>query len=255
MESTVGAEPGDSTLPMIADSATASTGSGSSRLVSLDALRGFDMFWILGADALVLSSGSAEPFGTGPRAERATRTQGVGGFSFYDLIFPLFVFIVGVSMVFSLTRVLAQESRATAIKRILRRAAVLFVLGIFYNGGLTLPWPEVRLVGVLQRIAIAYAVTGLLFCFLRPRTWRPSPRPFSIGYWGVMTFVPIRDIQLADRALIARWPDIPVDQRGHAQRDHVRKLFDATEPTVTARFEPGLNVADHLDFRVRRQNV
>src|SRR5437762_561062 len=129
--------------------------SGVKRIMAIDALRGFDMFWILGADAFVrgLEKINGGPIVAGLAAQLEHKEW--VGFAFYDLIFPLFVFIVGVSLVFSLTQLLARETRGTAVKRILRRAALLFLLGIFYNGGLTHPWPDVRIAGVLQRIALA----------------------------------------------------------------------------------------------------
>ena len=76
----------------------------SQRLMSVDALRGFDMFWIIGADALVACAPPHDPEPVHDLPGRPTRTRGVEGFHFYDLIFPLFVFIVGVSLVFSLTK-------------------------------------------------------------------------------------------------------------------------------------------------------
>ena len=220
------------------------------RLVSVDALRGFDMFWILGADSLVLGLTALSQFAPARMLAAQLEHKEWAGFAFYDLIFPLFVFIVGVSLVFSLTQTIARHGRATAIKRILRRAALLFVLGIFYNGGLTHEWPDVRIVGVLQRIAIAYAITGLLFCYCKPRLLAAITAGVLIGYWGLMTFVPIRDVQLTDSALVARWPKLDVDAQGHPNRDQVRALFEATTPGISGRFERGLNVADHLDFRV-----
>ena len=92
----------------------------SSRLVSLDALRGFDMFWILGADALVLALGglSTSPvarFFTGQLEHKAWE-----GFGFYDLIFPLFVFIVGVTTVYSLRALIERHGRAAAVKPTMR---------------------------------------------------------------------------------------------------------------------------------------
>ena len=61
----------------------------------------------------------------------------MGGVRFYDLIFPLFVFIVGVSLVFSLTKALEQQGTKAAIKRIFVRTLLLFVLGIIYSGGIS----------------------------------------------------------------------------------------------------------------------
>src|SRR5579871_358112 len=77
----------------------------STRLVSLDALRGFDMFWIIGAEGVV--TGIADVFPnkwTAIAAHQMDHSPWIG-FRFYDLIFPLFVFIVGVSTVFSLGKI------------------------------------------------------------------------------------------------------------------------------------------------------
>lgn len=161
------------------------------RLMSLDALRGFDMFWIVGADALVEA---LRKLSDGPVVQGlAGQLQHVGwdGFHFEDLIFPMFVFIVGVSLVFSLTRTIELEGRAGAVTRILRRAVLMYLLGIFYYGGFSTPFQEIRLLGVLQRIAIAYLFAGLIFCFFKPRgriIWCVS---LLVGYWLVMTFVPV----------------------------------------------------------------
>ena len=161
------------------------------RLMSLDALRGFDMFWIVGADALVealrkLSDGRVVQ-GLAGQLEHASWA----GFHFEDLIFPMFVFIVGVSLVFSLTRTIEQEGRMGAVVRIVRRAVLMYLLGVFYYGGFSTPFQEIRLLGVLQRIALAYLFAGLIFCFFKPRgriIWCVS---LLVGYWLVMTFVPV----------------------------------------------------------------
>jgi predicted acyltransferase len=141
----------------------------STRLVSLDALRGFDMFWILGADALFTTL--AKVFDIAPLRLIADQLEHKewDGFAFYDLIFPLFVFMAGVSIVFSLNRLIESGGRAAAVKRVLGRGALLFVIALFYAGGLSTKWPDIRVLGVLQRIALAYTGAGLLFCFFRPR--------------------------------------------------------------------------------------
>src|SRR5690348_15359572 len=91
------------------------------RLMSLDALRGFDMFWILGADSFVYAL--HETSQTAPTRFLATQLDHAewAGFHFYDLIFPLFVFMMGVSTVFSLTKIIEREGRAAAVKRVLKR--------------------------------------------------------------------------------------------------------------------------------------
>src|SRR5438105_10349894 len=128
----------------------------SGRLMSLDALRGFDMFWIIGADSLVAALNRMSK--SGPTEFLANQLEHAEweGFHFYDLIFPLFVFMVGVSAVFSLTKPIEQSGRAEALKRVLRRGSLLYLIGIFYYGGFANPWPDMRMLGVLNRIALAY---------------------------------------------------------------------------------------------------
>ncbi|PWU17227.1 MAG: DUF5009 domain-containing protein [Verrucomicrobia bacterium] len=164
------------------------------RLVSLDALRGFDMFWILGGDYLVRSFPKIHD----NKVTRALAAQmdhcEWAGFHFYDLIFPLFVFIVGVSAVFSLRRTIEKNGRASAIKRIAIRSVVLFLLGIVYMGGVSEGFKNVYLAGVLHRIAVAYFFTGLIFCFCRLPTMFLICSGLLLGYWALMTFVPVPGI-------------------------------------------------------------
>ena len=98
------------------------------RIVSLDALRGFDMFWILGADAVVYAIGETNHSPITNLIVKQMTHNKWEGFAFYDLIFPMFVFIVGVSLVFSLSKIIAVSGRSTAVKRIVYRAIVLLTL-------------------------------------------------------------------------------------------------------------------------------
>ena len=163
----------------------------SPRLVSLDALRGFDMLWIIGAEVLV--NGLRKISGTGAIKFVADQLEHEAweGLHFEDLIFPLFIFIVGISLVFSLTRTLQQSARDVAVKRIVRRAALLYLLGIFYYGGFSTPFNNIRLLGVLQRIALCYFFAALLFCYLKPGNLVAVCAGLLIGYWALMTFVPV----------------------------------------------------------------
>src|SRR5882762_5144723 len=120
------------------------------RLMSVDALRGFDMFWIIGADSLVYALHRLSP--SKPTTFLADQLEHADwqGFRFYDLIFPLFVFLVGVSIVFSLSKTIDQAGRHDAVKRVIRRGVLLLVIGILYSGGFSNPWPNMRLLGVLN---------------------------------------------------------------------------------------------------------
>lgn len=165
--------------------------SGTSRLLSLDALRGFDMFWIVGAEELVHALHKASPTGVFGFLARQLTHKDWEGVAFYDLIFPLFVFIVGVSLVFSLSKAMAQHGRAVAYKRVITRGLLLYGIGIIYYGGIDQGIDQIRLVGVLQRIAICYLVAGLLFCTFGVRGLAVACASLLVGYWALMTFMPV----------------------------------------------------------------
>ena len=178
------------------------------RLVSLDALRGLNMFWIVGIDDLVPRLSQYQwaeadtPWG---RAVRLAATQldhvPWEGLHFEDLIFPLFIFIVGVSLVFSLTKAVATRGPRSAVGRVLYRSAVLYLLGLLLYGGFDQPiraFPHmtgghhaVRWFGVLQRIAVAYGVAGTLFVCLRPRWLLLTLTLILVGYWLALAYVPV----------------------------------------------------------------
>jgi predicted acyltransferase len=200
------------------------------------------MFWILGADVVMQTFGRMSAVAPVQAVAGQFEHKAWAGFAFYDLIFPLFVFIVGASVVFSLSRLVEREGRAGAVKRVLLRGALLYALGIFYSGGVTTAWPDIRLLGVLQRIALAYTATGLLFCFLKPRALAAVTVALLVGYWALLTFVPIRDFPLDKAAFPAR---LGTDKPTPAQ---VETAFHATTQRVTARYEPGLNLTNHLDY-------
>jgi len=144
---------------------TAATG----RVVSVDVLRGFDMFWLIGGTGFGIAI--ARLFGgkAGAVLEAQFEHTKWDGFTFYDLIFPLFVFLVGMSLVFSLEKRLETGGKWSAYKRLIRRAILLYLMGLVYYGGMTNEWPNIRLLGVLQRLALCYFFAGILFIHLRPR--------------------------------------------------------------------------------------
>jgi predicted acyltransferase len=232
------------------------------RLMSVDALRGFDMFWIIGADSLVYALHRMSPTaGTKCLAEQLDHAEWAG-FHFYDLIFPLFVFLVGVSLVFSLTKTIERAGRAEALKRVFRRSVLLFAVGVFYSDGFTSAWPDIRLMGVLNRIALAYFFAGLLFCFCRPRALVAICVGILVGYWALMTFVPVRDIQLTKENLARLAMQAGDEKTAALFKDEgnpsavknspawaaAEKMFYATTNRVRGKYEQGLNLANQIDF-------
>jgi len=180
------------------------------RLLSLDALRGFDMFWIVGAEELVRGLEKISGDGLIGLIAKQLHHKAWAGFHFEDLIFPLFVFIAGVSLVFSLEKTLRQADRRTATLRILRRSALLYFLGILYYGGFSSSLEDIRLLGVLQRIALCYLVSGLLFCYLKPRALMGVCVGLLVGYWALMSFVPVPGFgagNFAEGAKLANYVD------------------------------------------------
>ncbi len=117
--------------PQVADAPPTETSPTSQRITSIDALRGFDMFWIIGASGLAHGLNQLDD-------STAVRTLAVQlehvvweGFRFYDLIFPLFVFLMGTSSVFSLNRILEKQGKAAAYRRIIIRSLLLYAIGVF----------------------------------------------------------------------------------------------------------------------------
>ena len=98
------------------------------------------------------------------------------GLTFYDLIFPLFLFIVGVSVPFSIHKIIQQKGKLAAVRRVAARSLLLFGLGVIYYGGFSNFFNGIRLWGVLQRIALCYLVASLLFIFLTRARRRESAR-------------------------------------------------------------------------------
>jgi predicted acyltransferase len=162
------------------------------RLLSIDALRGFDMFWIMGADSFFQALGKwyGEPlFGlTSTQLEHAEWE----GFRFYDLIFPLFLFLVGVVAPFSIrSHERRGESNGRVAWRIARRVALLFLLGLVCNGLLRFQFGTLRYAGVLQRIALCYGATAFVVWKTKPRTWALTALAILLGYWALLALVPV----------------------------------------------------------------
>jgi predicted acyltransferase len=132
------------------------------------------------------------------------------GFHFYDLIFPLFAFIIGVSIVFSLSKSIATDGRAGASWKVIKRAAILFLLGIFLYKGVADGVDRIRIMGVLQRLAICSCFAGLAFIWLNTSAIVALSAIILIGYWAVMTFVPVPGFGAGDYAEghnLANWID------------------------------------------------
>jgi predicted acyltransferase len=162
----------------------------SERLFSLDALRGFDMFWIMGAEEIfhALYKVTGSPF-WGAISNELTHPDW-NGFHFYDLIFPLFLFIAGVATPYSIGRELEKgKTRKQLLWRVIKRGLILVLLGIIYNNGLQLkPFSEIRFASVLGRIGLAYMFANIIYLYSKERMQIIWFFVLLIGYWLLLKF-------------------------------------------------------------------
>ena len=160
------------------------------RLESLDALRGFDMVWILGLEWTVRGFCKLFPGGQDWWIERQFHHVPWDGLAFYDTIFPLFVFIAGVSFPFSYARQRARGFSPLKVHlNIFRRAALLILLGMIYNGFLAFKFDGFRYASVLGKIGIAWMVAALVYVHFGFRSRLAVLLAFLGGYWVLLHFV------------------------------------------------------------------
>jgi predicted acyltransferase len=164
------------------------------RLMSLDALRGFDMFWIIGGDQLV--RGLAQGTGSEFLKRLAVQFEHVEwqGFNFEDIIMPLFLFIAGVAMPFSFNKRLELgQTKKQLCLHILVRVVILWILGMIAQGNL-LKYDLSQLYvysNTLQAIAAGYLIASILMLTLS-MTWQIAAMAgLLILFWALMTFVPV----------------------------------------------------------------
>lgn len=162
----------------------------SQRLYSLDALRGFDMFWIMGAEEIfnTLSDATKGTFWL-VLANQFTHPAW-NGFHFYDLIFPLFLFIAGVATPYSIGRELQKgKTKNEVLRRVIKRGLLLVLLGIIYNNGLEIrPLSEVRFGSVLGRIGLAYLSANIIYIYSNHKAQIIWFCGLLIGYWLMLKF-------------------------------------------------------------------
>ena len=175
------------------------------RHLSVDVLRGFTMFWIVGGDnffrALFRFLGGPFEKYLEPQMDHAVWE----GFHFYDLIFPLFEFVVGMSVLFSLQKILETQGKKAAYQRVWKRFVLLYILGIIYYGGYSGGVEEIRLLGVLQRLALTYLFTAILYIHFRLQGLIIAFAVLLIGYWAWLTFIPVPGLGESSFAMGKNW--------------------------------------------------
>jgi predicted acyltransferase len=166
----------------------------SKRLLSLDALRGFDMLFIMGGAGFIIALNTLMPCAFFDTLAEQMRHAEWDGLTHHDTIFPLFLFIAGISFPLSLAKQKAMgKSQSSIITKIIRRGLMLVAIGIIYNGLLKWEFDEMRYAGVLARIGLAWMFAALLFVFCKTRIRAIIAAVILLGYWLLLTFVPAPD--------------------------------------------------------------
>ena len=160
------------------------------RLLSLDVVRGITIAFMI----MVNNNG-------GPGSWRFMNHAQWNGLTPTDLVFPTFVFVVGVSVVFATEARLARgATRAELARHTVQRAVILFLLGIVVNSFPFFALPHMRFYGVLQRIAVCYLAVGLFYLWDK-RAWTKvaALAVALIGYWILVRWVPIPGVGVPGR--------------------------------------------------------
>ncbi|MFZ0281211.1 MAG: hypothetical protein WAL29_06155 [Bacteroidales bacterium] len=205
----------------IGSDAKVQTGRDNQRLMCIDALRGFDMLWIIGGAEVLISLGKASGIGFLGNLE-VHFDHMWGQFHFYDLIMPLFLFIVGVVMPISFAKRLKRgDSKKMLYRHIIKRVVILYILGLIASGHLlTFDTSKMHLwTDTLHAIAVGYLVSSILILEVTRRLQLIITASLLILYWLVMAFIPIPghgagnyepDLNLAiyvDNLILGHWQE------------------------------------------------
>ena len=164
-------------------------------MLSLDALRGFDMLFIMGLADLIQAISRLWPDAeTAKWMTRQMEHVEWNGWVHHDTIFPLFLFIAGISFPFSLAKQRASKHTEKQIAlRVVKRGLILVLLGMIYNGLFDWNFYDLRCASVLGRIGLAWMFAALLFMKLRPKTLTVISTIILIAYWLLLWLVPEGD--------------------------------------------------------------
>lgn len=174
-----------------------------SRLLSLDTLRGFDMFWIIGGEELIHALSKLYPNSFWIQFSKQLEHPYWNGFTFYDLIFPLFIFLAGVSTPFSIGKALNDgKSKKEILLKVLKRGFILFLLGVVYNNGLEIkPIDDIRFMSVLGRIGITYVFANILFLYVKEIMLIYWFAGLLIVYWLILKFTSAPGFSMGDLSM------------------------------------------------------
>lgn len=152
------------------------------RLASIDAFRGLTIAGMI----IVLNPGSWK------YVYPAFKHADWHGWTIADLVFPFFLFIVGVSITFSLSKIKIDNlEKKEVYLKIIKRSVILFLLGIFINSFPDFNFQQFRIMGVLQRIAICYLIVSILFLNTKYESQAIIAVSLLFIYWAIMEWVAV----------------------------------------------------------------
>lgn len=150
------------------------------RLASIDAFRGLTIAGMI----IVLNPGSWK------YVYPAFKHADWHGWTIADLVFPFFLFIVGVSITFSLSKIKIESfEKKEVYLKIIKRSVILFLLGLFINSFPDFNFQQFRIMGVLQRIAICYLIVSILFLNTKYESQAIIAVSLLLIYWAIMEWV------------------------------------------------------------------
>ncbi|MBQ0049614.1 MAG: DUF5009 domain-containing protein [Bacteroidales bacterium] len=195
------------------------------RLTSLDALRGFNLFFLVALGPILLTFCNGVPNGcldwVFDPLSHLLRHEEWEGLTLWDLIMPLFMFMSAASIPFSMARYKRERQYGDFFKRLLRRVALLWLLGAIIQGNLRSLDPEHIYIftNTLQSIAVGYAIAAVLYMFTGWRTQLACCIGLLLSYWGAMELITIDGFggglygkadnlaELIDRVVLGRFRD------------------------------------------------
>jgi len=165
------------------------------RLQSLDVLRGFTMFWIIGGGALIHILENETGWQVLSWFSNQLTHVKWNGFHFLDMIFPLFMFVSGVAMPYSIGKKLKQGiSKKKLLAKAAKRGLILILFGIIYNNKISFDFANMRYASVLGQIGVAYFIAAFIYLYTNLRgqlIWTVS---IILGFWALMALVPVPGI-------------------------------------------------------------
>lgn len=164
------------------------------RLESLDVLRGFDLFMLVGLETAIHQLASAVDTPSFHSFMWCFTHVDWEGFSPWDLVMPLFMFMSGITIPFALSRYKHTNNQTSVYRRILKRVILLWIFGMMCQGNLLGLDPN-RIYfysNTLQAIAMGYLIASLLYLHTRIRTQIIVTAGLLLGFWGAMEWITVQ---------------------------------------------------------------